>query len=94
MAKTPKTIPMSVLTQMFSLSPEQVEAVIKAGGGIYTITKVTCLGMLGNGQFLYDLEGENLPKHISSFKMKVVAGDTWAADSLRVLDDDFVLCWA
>lgn len=89
-----KLIPLPVLTQMFSLSPEQVQAVMKSGGGNYALSKVTCLGQQPNGHFVYACEGENLPKHVSTFKIKLVIGDTWNADPARILDGGFVMYWA
>lgn len=93
MAKA-KLTPMSVLNQMFSLTPEQIHAIMKSGGANYVVTKVTCLGQQQNGQFVYACEGEKLPKYISTFKVKIVPGVEFNPDPLRILDGQFVLCWA
>lgn len=87
-------IPVSVLNQMFNLSIEQIEAVIRSGGGSYKITSVECQGMMAGGTFVYKLTGEKLMKHVSTFKVKIVAGIQFNPDPLRVLDGQFVLCWA
>ena len=99
----PKFLPLDIVTQMFDLTVDQVQAVIKAGGGDYKVTKVTCLGLQPGGHFVYSCEGENLAPHISTFKIKVAIDPKWDAmvrpeyrDQVaqRVLNDCFVLYWA